>query len=35
MGHSMAMRLLKENIPLVVHNRSKSKTKELIKEGAL
>ena len=35
MGHSMAMRLLKKNIPLVVHNRSKSKTKELIKEGAL
>ena len=35
MGHSMAMRLLKKNIPLVVHNRSESKTKELIKEGAL
>ena len=33
MGHSMAMRLLKKKIPLVVHNRSESKTKAIYEKA--
>ncbi len=35
MGHSMCSRLIKENLPLSIYSRTKSKAEDLIKEGAI